>query len=141
MEPPATIFCSRELEKGLLEYVLAEVALLGPAGFPSDVAIKSKAREIIQRPTTAADDDVLLLKFKAAARERLGLPDAGSSPANVSTAPSDAMQISAMPLDIDLGITDSEITDILQDMDFDFGQTEDGGAPLDGFGDTTLDGL
>lgn len=141
MEPPATIFCSRELEKGLLEYVLAEVALLGPAGFPSDVAIKSKAREIIQRPTTAADDDVLLLKFKAAARERLGLPDAGSSPANVSTAPSDPMQISAMPLDIDLGITDSEITDILQDMDFDFGQTEDGGAPLDGFGDTTLDGL
>ena len=37
-------------------------------------------------------------------------------------------QSSALPLDMDLTITDSELTDILQDMDMDFGTDLQGGS-------------
>ncbi len=109
-----------------------EVARLGTAGFRSDAAIKGKAREILQPPTTAADDNVLVEKCSSMMREKLGLISVDSSPGSrfrdfFSSVAPDAMDISALPLDMDMGITDSEINDILQDMDFDFGDTLDSG--------------
>ncbi|KAH8889652.1 hypothetical protein GQ53DRAFT_825088 [Thozetella sp. PMI_491] len=141
MDPPAVIFCSRELEKDLTEFVVDEVALFGAAGFPSDEALKQKARDIVKTPTTAADDNVLLEKFKAMMREKLTLPSLQGTKAPIvagTSAPAvDPIQILAMPVNMDLGITDSEITDILQEMDFDFGDMTDEAAFLD---DTTLSG-
>ena len=61
-EPLAAVFCSRELEQGLNEFVKAESS---KGTFPSDEALKSKAREILRTDETAADDAVVLDKFKA----------------------------------------------------------------------------
>ncbi|KAJ4386913.1 hypothetical protein N0V85_007925 [Neurospora sp. IMI 360204] len=87
---PAVVFCSRELEKGLVEFVTSCVMGNSDSGggargmFPSDEAIRAKAREIQKMSTTSADDVVLLEKFKNMMRERLGLVSAstplGSTP-------------------------------------------------------------
>ncbi|KAK3485842.1 uncharacterized protein B0T23DRAFT_366201 [Neurospora hispaniola] len=86
---PAMVFCSRELEKGLIKFVTTCVREGSDGGgggggaargmFPSDEAIRAKAREIQQLSTTSADDVVLLEKFKNMMRERLGLISASSS--------------------------------------------------------------
>lgn len=86
---PAVVFCSRELEKGLVEFVTSCVMGTsdGSGGggggargmFPSDEAIRAKAREIQKMSTTSADDVVLLEKFKNMMRERLGLVSAFTS--------------------------------------------------------------
>ena len=47
--------------------------------FPSDEAIRAKAREIQKMSTTSADDAVLLEKFKNMMREKLGLTSASAS--------------------------------------------------------------
>ena len=60
-QKPATVFCSRELEKGLGEFVKACVA---NGNVPSDEALRAKAREILGVQDTAADDVELLEKFK-----------------------------------------------------------------------------
>jgi hypothetical protein len=59
---PATVFCSRDLENGLNNFVRSEI----DKGFvPSDEALKALAREILGVQETAADDAHLLEKFKA----------------------------------------------------------------------------
>ena len=59
---PATIFCARELETGLSNFVQSEIA----KGFvPTDEALKAHAREILGVQETAADNAQLLEKFKA----------------------------------------------------------------------------
>lgn len=60
---PATVFCSRELENGLVNFVEAEITR--GAGFPSDEALKLRGREILGTDKTSADDPSLLEKFKA----------------------------------------------------------------------------
>lgn len=128
--PPAVIFCSRELEHMLAEFVTAEVASaslgLSAEPFPSDDAIRTKARAILGVQTTAADDPVLLKKFKALMQARLGLTQTETAPQPSAILPStsaaeDAQQPAVLPLDMDMTITDGELTDILKDMDFDFG--------------------
>ncbi|KAK4193892.1 pah6 homeobox protein encoded by the pah6 protein [Podospora australis] len=66
-DPPATVFCSRELERGLIEFVSTSLS------FPADEALKQKAREILGTPTTPADDEVLLNTFKEMMKSRLDL--------------------------------------------------------------------
>lgn len=96
---PAVVFCSRELEKGLVEFVTSRVMGNSDGGgggggggeirgmFPSDEAIRVKAREIQKMNTTSADDAVLLEKFKTMMRERLGLTSAlGSASASLGSA-------------------------------------------------------
>lgn len=59
---PASVFCSRELEGGLNNFIAGRFAL---GVFPSDEEIRAKAREILGVEETAADNDHLLEKFKA----------------------------------------------------------------------------
>ncbi|KAE8452703.1 hypothetical protein EG329_013962 [Mollisiaceae sp. DMI_Dod_QoI] len=58
---PATIFCSREMENGLIELVKAEMAR---GRCPSDDDLRAKAREILGVDRTGADEPILLQKFK-----------------------------------------------------------------------------
>lgn len=60
--PPA-VFCSRELEGGLTEFMESQQITMGAP--PSDEMLRAKAREILGTETTAADDSVLLERFKA----------------------------------------------------------------------------
>jgi len=107
---PATVFCSRELERGLTEFTEGELA---KGAFPADGALQQKAREILGTPATAADDAVLLGKFKDMMQARAAGPQAG-------------IQGQAIP---ELAMTDAELTGILEDMDFDFCEGA-GGGPL-----------
>ncbi|KAF4625273.1 hypothetical protein G7Y89_g12893 [Cudoniella acicularis] len=61
-QPPAAVFCSRELEQGLNELVQSEVA---NGMYPSDDALRARAREIEGLEITPADDVHLLEKFKS----------------------------------------------------------------------------
>jgi hypothetical protein len=61
-EPPAAVFCSRELETSLSEFVKTEIA---KGLCPDNDALRAKAREILGVEHTAADDMQLLEKFKA----------------------------------------------------------------------------
>ena len=76
-------------------------------------ALQQKAREILGTPATAADDAVLLGKFKDMMQARAAGPQAG-------------IQGQAIP---ELAMTDAELTGILEDMDFDFCEGA-GGGPL-----------
>ncbi|KAI1496482.1 hypothetical protein F5X99DRAFT_414053 [Biscogniauxia marginata] len=93
---PARVFCSRELESGLTEYVRRELrrssAASGGGGeggggggggiFPGDEQLRARAREIMGMQKTPCDDPVLLGKFKAALRGQ------GIGGAATATAPS-----------------------------------------------------
>ncbi|KAI0408972.1 hypothetical protein F4802DRAFT_547197 [Xylaria palmicola] len=70
---PAKIFCSRELENGLTEYVKREVRKTGV--FPSDTQLRERARDIMSMQKTPCDDPVLLGKFKAALQGNINMPE------------------------------------------------------------------
>lgn len=61
-QPPAQVFCSRELENGLSEFVKSQLAV---GVVPSDDTLRAKARDILGVEQTAADDLPVLEKFKA----------------------------------------------------------------------------
>jgi hypothetical protein len=61
-QKPATVFCSRDLEDGLNEFVKVEME---KGIVPSDDALRAKAREILGVERTSADELELLEKFKA----------------------------------------------------------------------------
>ncbi|KAI1826409.1 hypothetical protein F4861DRAFT_497117 [Xylaria intraflava] len=63
-QAPAKVFCSRELEKGLTEYVKREVHRSGV--FPSDAQLQQRARDILNVQRTPCENPILLGKFKAA---------------------------------------------------------------------------
>ena len=109
---PARVFCSRELESGLLQYV--ETQALQSGHIPSDEEIRSKGKEILQAQTTAADDDMLLAKFKELTQEKLPSLAQG---AKGKTEAASGMP-SAMPTNMDVNISDADIGTMLQDMDF-----------------------
>ncbi|EMT74449.1 Homeobox protein 4 [Fusarium odoratissimum] len=104
---PATVFCSRELESGLVGFVEAEIAR--GAGFPSDEALKLRGREILGSDTTAADDPSLLDKFKAWVMPLCNQWQE-QQPVGMS---------SALPCDSDINPTNTEIDSILADASFD----------------------
>ncbi|ORY58101.1 uncharacterized protein BCR38DRAFT_353751 [Pseudomassariella vexata] len=70
---PAKVFCSRELETGLTEYVKREMRKSSSSsgggvsgGLPSDDQMRERAREIMGMQKTPCDDPVLLARFKEA---------------------------------------------------------------------------
>lgn len=112
-DPPATVFCSRELEKGLIEFVSTGLS------FPSDEALKRRAKEILGTSgTTAADDDVLLNKFKDMMKGRLGL-DQGQQQPQQQPRQQESSQVQADTITIQQ-MSDEAIDEALQEMDFDF---------------------
>lgn len=114
---PAVIFCSRELEWGLQQYSKANFIDTGL--LPSDMALRAKAREILKSKKTAADDPILLNKFKAWLIAKLPQLASGE-PIQQETNAMDSF-LPAVPTNMDINISDAEIGDILKDMDFDFG--------------------
>lgn len=77
--PPPSVFCSRELERELCGFVAGEVLATGGGVFPSDEAIRERARAFLRTDRTAADDPVLLGKFKDMMKARLGLAGGSAS--------------------------------------------------------------
>lgn len=63
---PAKIFCSRELENGLKEFVKRELMMGSP--FPDDECLKERARQIMSMQKTSCDDPILLENFKTTMR-------------------------------------------------------------------------
>ena len=61
-QKPATVFCSRDLEDGLAAFVKSELA---KGVVPNDDALRAKARDLLGVQETAADDVLLLEKFKS----------------------------------------------------------------------------
>lgn len=135
---PAKVFCSRELESGLTEYVRREVGRTGV--FPSDDHLRERARQIMAMQKTSCDDPVLLERFKAAVRSAR-LPDDASASAHdvgpltpgvaadiatVAGAGDAALAMLPEDMDMDFQFTDQEMNDFLQDVSPDF----EGGAPL-----------
>ncbi|GFP53541.1 homeobox protein 4 [Trichoderma asperellum] len=114
---PAVIFCSRELEWGLQQY--SKAYFIDTGLLPSDMALKAKAREILKTETTAADDPVLLDKFKTWLITKL--PQLASGEPIQQEADAMGSFPSVVPTNMDINISDAEIGDILKDMDFDFG--------------------
>lgn len=106
---PATVFCSRELEHGLVGYVENYVASTGR--FPSDSMLKEQGRQITRMNTSPAEDQVLLEKFKDMMKKKL--PQA--VPMEEAAEP-----VTALPSNMDLNISDEELNNILQDMNFEF---------------------
>ncbi|KAH6692380.1 hypothetical protein F5X68DRAFT_129537 [Plectosphaerella plurivora] len=118
---PAAVFCSRELERGLASYVRADIA--AGKGFPSDDAIRARARTILGSAETAADDSALLGKFKIWVMSQLAHPE-GEEQTGIAPTPS------ALPCDLNMNLTDAEMDSILADMSFDI--TADTNVPTPG---------
>lgn len=126
---PAKVFCSRELESGLTEYVKREVSKTGV--LPSDDELRERARQIMSMQKTAADDPTLLEKFKAAIQP-LVLSQQEASLASMATAMFPAttnMTAPALPaesqfdfsntapLSADMTLSDEQVSYILGDID------------------------
>ncbi|KAH7328000.1 C2H2 type zinc finger-containing protein [Stachybotrys elegans] len=127
---PGTIFCSRELENGLSDMVEKHASLTG--ALPPDEAMRARAREITNASETAADDPVLLGKFKDWMRERV--------PVNTTLGDEPDQTNARAPV---LNLSDADVDKMLQNMDFDFdtqdmiagsmeGLEDAGGVPLTG---------
>ncbi|KAK4217824.1 hypothetical protein QBC37DRAFT_369656 [Rhypophila decipiens] len=139
LQKPAQVFCSRELENGLAEYVGAKVAI--QEGFPSDDELKRKAREILGIEKTPAEDAVLLGKFKEMMSGRLGMhmqqpgpgpgqqttslltqqmqAQTGQTPPDSGSGSGSGSGTGLSPRSIEM-MTDQEVNDILLDLNFEF---------------------
>lgn len=134
---PATVFCSRELEDGLADYVRTTTVLNGQP-FPDDEALRAKAREVLKcapGQTTPADDKAVLDKF----REMMTLlladelaqkqPNAASAlnmPFAENTSGIGGMDVDMSNMNVDLNldqVTQEDMDNIFQEMSFEF---EDG---------------
>lgn len=128
---PAVVFCSRELEHGLIEFVEQHAALHGT--LPTDDAMMKKGKELLASDMTAADDPVLLRKFKEYALQKLpSVVEAAPPPAETNTESeneNDGAGAGAL-----VTMTDAELDNILQEMEFefdtDFTGVNDGGVSL-----------
>lgn len=121
---PATVFCSRELEQGLIGFV-KEHAATHEGSMPSDQDIMRKGREVLHSQTTAAEDPVLLGKFKAHVRENLPClrgDEDEEDLVQVSPVLNQQDLAGGVPL---LSMTDAEVDSMLQEMDFDFDAMDD----------------
>ncbi|TDZ51856.1 Homeobox protein 4 [Colletotrichum trifolii] len=120
---PATIFCARELEAGLVRFVETEVAITG--AFPTDDAIRAQARLILKQPSTAADDDTLLAKFKGWMGAKLG-----EQQVSASSSAAAAAAAAALPTEMNWIISDAEVDSFLQDMNVDLSAADIEGLEL-----------
>ncbi|KAI8685976.1 hypothetical protein NCS55_00271700 [Fusarium keratoplasticum] len=121
---PAMVFCSRELERGLVDYVEDHVACTGR--MPSDDMIKARGRQILGANTTPAEDGDLMEKFKAMVAKKV--PHA--LPAQEAEAAA-----SEMPSNMGVNISDADLDNILQDMNFEFDPQDFGGVTMEGLQD------
>ncbi|KAF4967201.1 hypothetical protein FZEAL_10564 [Fusarium zealandicum] len=121
----AVVFCSRELERGLLEYVGEHVTNTGR--MPSDAMIQGRARHILNTSSTPAEDADLLQKFKDMVAKKV--PDVLPVEEDVAAAPT-------MPSNMDVNISDEDLHDILQDMNFEFDPQDFGDVVMEGLQDT-----
>ncbi|KAK6082530.1 C2H2 type zinc finger domain-containing protein [Seiridium cupressi] len=125
---PAKVFCSRELENGLTEYVKRETSKTGI--MPGDDQLRERARQIMSMQKTAADDPILLEKFKAAAQQSIFTSQAipmtavpTISGTTASEAPTDFAtpgMPSVLPAGADMTLSDEQVNDILGDIDIIF---------------------
>jgi hypothetical protein len=101
-QKPASVFCSRDLENGLNEFVRAEMA---KGDVPSDEALRTRAREILGVDRTPADEVELLEKFKA----MHGISQSATQPGATDSIPTfdDAM---LAEFDQELGIGDMDLS-------------------------------
>ncbi|KAJ2905490.1 Homeobox protein 4 [Zalerion maritima] len=99
--PMPKVFCPRELENGLIEFTQGEML---KGRFPSDDELRQQARLILGTEKTPADDAVLLEGFKDMARQKV------CGGVNV-----DASWQNANPM----RLTENELNDMLQDINFD----------------------
>ncbi|KAI1874944.1 uncharacterized protein JN550_002373 [Neoarthrinium moseri] len=130
---PAKIFCSRELENGLTEYVKRETIKTGM--MPSNDQLRERARAIMGMQKTAADDTELLEKFKAAItapasntnpivsldgaqQQTLYTAPNGSSATVPTSTAQDILDI--LPPGANVNMTDQQVSEILQDIDTSF---------------------
>ncbi|KAH7160300.1 hypothetical protein B0J13DRAFT_602838 [Dactylonectria estremocensis] len=116
---PAMVFCSRELERGLMGFVEGYITDTGR--MPSDEMIQARGRQILNSDTTAADDLVLLAKFKAMMAEKRPQASQTEKATNAD---------SFLPSNMDVNISDEDINNILQDMNFEFDPQDFGGVSL-----------
>lgn len=123
---PATVFCSRELENGLVQFVQKQVADTGR--MPSDTAMQSRARDIAKADYTSAEDPALLGKFKDWMRKEL--PHMGPA----------VEEPAVLPTNMDLNLSDEELGNILQDMNFEF-DPQDFNTDMDEAGGVSLGGF
>ncbi|KAF7559408.1 hypothetical protein G7046_g4730 [Stylonectria norvegica] len=118
---PATVFCSQELQQGLEAFVEGHISSTGY--LPSDAVIQARARKILNANTTSADNVELLEKFKAVMMKKASLQGmiVGKAPETTSTLPSN----------MDLNLSDEDVNNILQDMNFEFDTQDFGGVQID----------
>ena len=140
---PAAVFCSRELERELSEFVSAEV--VGSGGvWPSDERIRERARQVLGEERTPVDDAVLLGRFREVMRGRLGLGGSEQVGGEMGMGTGMALPVvTSAEMDFSTAsaaagvVMDRELDDVLQQMDFDFGDMGDlmgvatGGMPMD----------
>lgn len=125
---PATIFCSRELELGLISFVKAHIEATGR--LPLTELVRTEGKRIHKYEPSPMDDEALVGKFQEWMTRKF--PNAQSpSAATVREGESEPF---FMPMNMDVNISDEELGNILQDMDFDFqgqqGAEPDGGVSL-----------
>lgn len=143
--PPATVFCSRELEKALAEFVQTEVTV--GRGFPSDERIKSKARDVLGTQETAADDEVLLGRFREMMMARLELTQDGQvqfaaqqdqdqrqGQGQGQGQGQTQQQEEAFDMRMEDMFKPGELDDVLAGMDFDFTDLGGGGFDMSDIG-------
>lgn len=140
---PAKVFCSRELEARLLQY--AERYVLSHGNMPGDVALRETARQILKTDYTAADDDMLLTKFKELVCEKMpfleqkqqqeqqktqqSVFDAENAPVDAAALPSSMIGDEA-GADFDLMLQDMEFEMMPDFMDSAVIEDAEGGASL-----------
>ncbi|KAK4103743.1 hypothetical protein N658DRAFT_421095 [Parathielavia hyrcaniae] len=155
-DPPGAVFCSRELERELGEFVSGEVVAANK-GFPSEEAIRERARAFLGVERTPVDDGVLLGRFVEIMKGRLGLVGGGGGGGGAGREVQQQQQVGSVDgglaaaaatatAAVALGDMDfsgvemsAELDDVLQHMDFDFGDLGDldfmgiatGGMPMD----------
>lgn len=117
------MFCSRELEQELATWVEREVLVHGKE-FPADEEIRQRARDFLWRERTPADDAVLLGKFRAMMADRLGLASGSGSGSAIDTVATGAAAkgAAADPVGFDGGLSGRELDEMLEQMDFEFGE-------------------
>ncbi len=108
-QKPATVFCSRDLENGLNEFVKVEME---KGSVPSDDALRAKAREILGMERTSADEVELLKKFKA----MHGIPSI-TTQSSVSESVPTFDDVMLVEIDQELGISDMDLSGLEMPID------------------------
>jgi hypothetical protein len=93
---------------------------------PSDAMLQTRARRILDSHNTPADDIDLLKKFKDMVAKRV--PHTAPTRDALVNAP-------AIPSNMDLNLSDEDVNNILQDMNFEFDAQDFEGVTMEGLQD------